>query len=177
MKRWILEDGHVYSRGLLVLVQMLVRHILSQYTHRLNILRATPSAAGPTLGKRAAWRGLCCASSSALLSLLVVGCFECFGFPVKCAEASCFLEVVFYGFSTCGCYLGHDFYHFGCPKPIVWQAWCLHFPTLRTILSAWGHPRGPWKDTWGPRTRFFVILIDFGWFWEPVSRAFWAPMG
>ena len=30
-----------------------------------------------------------------MLSLLVVGCFECFGFPVKCAEATCFLEVVF----------------------------------------------------------------------------------
>ena len=26
--------------------------------------------------------------------MLVVGCFECFGFLVKCAEASCFLEVV-----------------------------------------------------------------------------------
>ena len=38
---------------------------------------------------------MCCASSSASLSLLVVGCFECFGFPEKCAEASCFLEVVF----------------------------------------------------------------------------------
>ena len=61
-------------------------------------LRPLPPA--PTLGKRAAWRGLCCASSSALLSLLVVGCFECFGFPVKCPEASCFLEVVFYGFSN-----------------------------------------------------------------------------
>ena len=30
-----------------------------------------------------------------MLSLLEVGCFECFGFPVKCAETSCFLEVVF----------------------------------------------------------------------------------
>ena len=49
----------------------------------------------PTLGKRAAWRGLCCASSSALLSLLVVGCFECFGFPVKCAEASCLWKSFF----------------------------------------------------------------------------------
>ena len=45
--------------------------------------------------KRVAWRELCCACSSDLLSLLVVGCLECFGFPVKCAEASCFLEVVF----------------------------------------------------------------------------------
>ena len=83
----------------------------------------------------------------------------------------------FFGFSTCGCFLGHDFYHFGCPKPTIWQAHCLHFLTLRTILPAWGHPRGPWKDTWGPRTRFLVILADFGWFWEPVLRAFWPPMG
>ena len=138
-------------------------------------LRPLPPA--PILRKRAARRGLCCASSSALLSLLVFGCFECFGFPVKCAEASWLLELVFWGFSNCGCYLGHEFYHFGCPKPIVWQAWCLHFLTLRTILPAWGHPRGPWKDTWGPRTRFLVILRDFGWFWEPVLRVFWAPMG
>ena len=27
--------------------------------------------------------------------MLVVGCFECFGSPVKCAEASCFLESFF----------------------------------------------------------------------------------
>ena len=30
-----------------------------------------------------------------MLGLLVVGCFECFGFPVKCAEASWLLEVGF----------------------------------------------------------------------------------
>ena len=30
-----------------------------------------------------------------MLSLLVVSCFACLGFSLKCAEASCFLEVVF----------------------------------------------------------------------------------
>ena len=33
---------------------------------------------------------------------------------------------------------------------------------LGTIFVSWGHSRGPWKDTWGPRTRFSVILADFG---------------
>ena len=59
-------------------------------------LRPLPLA--PTFGKRAVRWWLCCASSSALLGLLVVGCcFECFGFPVEHAEASWLLEVGFYG--------------------------------------------------------------------------------
>ena len=41
------------------------------------------------------WWWLCWASSSALLGFLVVGFFECVGFPVKCAEASWLLEVGF----------------------------------------------------------------------------------
>ena len=59
------------------------------------------------------------ASSSALLSLLLVGCCECFGFPVKYAEASRLLEVVSFGFCARGCYLGHEFRDFGRPKPII----------------------------------------------------------
>ena len=129
-------------------------------------LRPLPPA--PTLGKRAAWRGLCCASSSALLSLLVVGCFECFGFPVKCAEASCFLEVVFYGLSTCVCYLGQEFYYFGCPKPIIWQAWCLHFATLEPFCQL-GEIQGDHGRTHGGPEPDFT---DFEWFGEPILRAF-----
>ena len=36
-------------------------------------------------------------------------------------EGPCEVQAVRYrcGFSICGCYLGHDFYYFGCPKPIV----------------------------------------------------------
>ena len=33
------------------------------------------------------------------MGLLVVGCFECYGFPVRCAEASRLLEVSFEVFS------------------------------------------------------------------------------
>ena len=37
-----------------------------------------------------------------MLGLLVVGYFECFGFPVKCAEASWFLQVGFYSILRTG---------------------------------------------------------------------------
>ena len=40
---------------------------------------------------------------------------------MKCAEASWLLEVVFYGFSTCGCYLEHEFSFFGCPKLLFYM--------------------------------------------------------
>ena len=43
----------------------------------------------PRLSGRGLCGGLCCDSSAALLRCLVVGCFGCFGFPLKCAEASC----------------------------------------------------------------------------------------
>ena len=118
-----------------------------------------PPPPAPTLGKRAVWRGLCCASSSALLSLPVVGCFECFGFPVKCAKASCFLLVVFYGFSTCGCYLAHEFYYFECPKPIHLTGLVPpsshpddHFVSLRT-------PERTMEGHMGAQNQ---ILSDFG---------------
>ena len=78
---------------------------------RIYYLRAMPSATGPHSREYGCVEGLCCADSSALLRLLLVCCFECFGFPVKCMEASCFLEVVSYGFSICcGCYLGHNLF-------------------------------------------------------------------
>ena len=65
----------------------------------VNHCRATPSAAGPN-----SWEegcvvvAICCAGSFTLLGLLFVGCFACFGFPVKCAEASWLLEISFVGF-------------------------------------------------------------------------------
>ena len=108
-----------------------------------------------------------------MLCLPVVGCFECFRFPVICAEASWPLDFYFYGFSTYSCHLGHEFCYFKCPEPIIWQAWCLHlsswgpFCQLRDALAHHGSNR---KDTWGPRTRFVVIFDDFGTpFREPFS--------
>ena len=88
-------------------------------------LVATPSAAGPHSRKRAVWWWLCRASSSALLGLLVVGYFECFGFPVKHAEASWLLEFDFMVFPLIAVTLDTDIAIFRFPKPINWQPWCL----------------------------------------------------
>ena len=115
--------------------------------------------------------------SFALLSLLVVGCFECFGFPVKCVEASWLLELGFYCFSNYSCYFGHEFCYFGCPKPIIWQAWCLHFTTLGTILSAWGHPGGPWEQQEGHVGVRSKIFSDFGLILGPHFESFLSSDG
>ena len=131
-----------------------------------QILRATPSAPAPTLGKRAAWWWLCCASSSALLSLLVVGCFECFVFPVKRVEASWLLELVFLLFFQLQLLLWTRTLLFWVSKTYHLEACCLHFPTLGTILSAWGHPGGPWEQQEGHvgvRSKIFSdFWLDFG---------------
>ena len=111
----------------------------------------------PLLGKRAVWWWLCCVSSSALLGLLVVGCFECFGFTVEYAEASWLLEVGFYGLPTYSCYFGHGYCYFGGPKPINWQAWCLfyhlgdHFVSLGT---PWGTVGAAGRTRGGPEPGF-----------------------
>ena len=44
-----------------------------------------------------------------MLSLLVVACFECFGFPVKCVEASWLVELGFYCFSSTAVTLDTNF--------------------------------------------------------------------
>ena len=46
-------------------------------------------------------------------------------------------------------HFGHGYYYFGCPKPFVWQAWCLHFSTFGSILAARGHHWGPWEQQEG----------------------------
>ena len=57
------------------------------------MLRATPSAAGLSLGRRAAWWWLCDARWDALLGLLVFGCFDFLLFLVECVEAGWLLQV------------------------------------------------------------------------------------
>ena len=42
------------------------------------------------------------------------------------------------------------------------EACCLHFPTLGTILSAWGHPGGPWEQQEGHVGVRSKIFSDFG---------------
>ena len=88
---------------------------------------------------------LCCAGSSALLGLLVVGCFECFGSAVKFAEESWLLETGFYVIFAHSWYLGHVNCYFVYPKAIM-QAWCLHLTILGVILSACGRPGRPWEQ-------------------------------
>ena len=68
-------------------------------------------------------------------------------------------------FSTYSCYFGHGCCYFGCPKPIIWQAWCLHFTTLGTILTAWGHPRGLGEQQEGHVGAGNQTFNDFGMIW------------
>ena len=42
------------------------------------------------------------------------------------------------------------------------EACCLHFTTLGTILSAWGHPGGPWEQQEGHVGVRSKIFSDFG---------------
>ena len=92
-------------------------------------------------------------------------------------EASCFLELGFYCFSSCSCYFGHEFCYFGCPKPIIWRP-------VASILPPWGpfcqlgdtlgdHGSSR-KDTWGSEARFLVILV---WFWDRILKTIWVLMG
>ena len=79
---------------------------------------------------------------------MVVGCFECFGFLVKCMEASWLLEVVFADFSIYSCYLGHEFCYFGVPnlsfgRPAAsilppWGPFCQLGDTLRAMEGHMG---------------------------------------
>ena len=50
----------------------------------------------------------------------------------------------------------------GCfPKAIIWPAWC-PFSYAGTILSAWGHPGGPWEQQEGHVEVRSKIFSDFG---------------
>ena len=95
-----------------------------------------------------------------LLSLLVVGCFECFGFPVKCAETSWLLEVGFYCFSiavsleTSFAISGMQNLSFGRAVASILPPWGT-FCQLGDTLGDHGSSR---KDTWGSEARFLVIL-------------------
>ena len=63
------------------------------------------------------------------------------------------MEVSFHGIFTClrlaATYFGHGYCYLGCPKPIIWQAWCIHLSILGAILTAWGHLGGPWEQQEG----------------------------
>ena len=94
-----------------------------------------------------------------------------FGFPVKCVEASWLLELVFYCFSSYSCDFGHEFCYLGLPKPIIWR------PVAGTILSAWGHPGGPWEQQQGHVGVRSKIFSDFGLILGPHFESFLSSDG
>ena len=52
------------------------------------------------------------------------------------------------------------------------EACCLHFTTLGTILSAWGHPGGPWEQQEGHVRVRRKIFSDFGLILGPHFESF-----
>jgi hypothetical protein len=81
---------------------------------------------------------------------------------LKCVLARWFLDVSFQvTFFIHNYHFGDGYGNFWCPKPVIWQAWCLHFDTL-----------GDHGTIQGPRLRFLLI---FGGFRDLILRDFRAP--
>ena len=64
--------------------------------------------------------------------------------------SGCYSQFIFF---TNKCHFGDGYNHFWYPKPVIWQAWCLHFGTLGDHGAIQGHlgaqerkPRGPDLD-------------------------------
>ena len=68
---------------------------------------------------------------------------------------------------------GDGFCHFRRPKPITWQAWCLHFGTLGDHFGTLGHRGRPWEQQEGRVGVWNRIFIDFRRFWDPILRFVW----
>ena len=62
-------------------------------------------------------------------------------------------------------------------QPIILQACCLHVPTLGTVLSAWGHPGGPWEQQEGHVWVRSKIFSDFGLILGPHFESFLSSDG
>ena len=74
----------------------------------------------------------------------------------------------FHRMFTYSCYFEYAYVYFGCSKPLIWQALCLHLGTLGTILAGWGHPGGLCEQQEGDQ-----IFSDLGF----IFRACWVQMG
>ena len=61
-------------------------------------------------------------------------CFVALGVLVTYAEAGWLLEISFMDFFLIAVTLDRDRY-LGCPKPVIWQAWCPHFNALAACLA------------------------------------------
>ena len=112
---------------------------------QLFISCASPTAAGPLAA------GFWLFASWFFLSLL------------KCVLARWFLDVSFQvTFLKHNCKFGDGFCHFWRPKPITWQAWCLHFGTLGDHFGTLGHRGGPWEQQEGHVGVWNRILLILG---------------
>ena len=136
------------------------------------IVRAVLLCRRPPLSGRGLCGGGCCASSAASLGLLVFGCFKFLDFPVKCKDAGWFLEVKFHGIFS-SCHFEHGYCYFGCPKPSILQAMCLHLAPWEPLwplggaLADHGSSR---RDMWGLESSFDLVIL--GWFWGPFWKFF-----
>ena len=64
--------------------------------------------------------------------------------------------------------LGDRYGHFWCLKPVIWQAWCIHFGTLWRSRGTWEHTNGHLGvQTW--------IFTDLGGFRVPILIACRVP--
>jgi hypothetical protein len=102
------------------------------------------------------------ASSYALLSLLVVGCSECFWFSREMCGSKLTSGAWFLLFFQLQLLLWTRILPFWVSKTYHLEVCCLHFSTLGTILSAWGHPGGPWEQQEGHVGVRSKIFSDFG---------------
>ena len=103
--------------------------------------------------------------------------------PAPCLLAAWFLDVCFQvmfflisllkcvTFYTHNCHFGNGYGYFWCPKPVIWQAWCLQFGTLGDHGAIQGHLGGHQMTPWGPDLDF--LILDG--FWDPILIAFRAP--
>ena len=85
----------------------------------------------------------------------------------KLASGACFLLF----FPVTAVTLDTNFAIFGVQTYHL-EACCLHFTTLGTILSAWGHPGGPWEQQEGHVGVRSKILSDFGLILGPHFESF-----
>ena len=88
----------------------------------------------------------------------------------KLASGACFFfSVTAVTLDTNFAMLGSKSYHL--------ESCCLHFLTLGTILSAWGHPGGPWEQQEGHVGVRSKIFRDFGLILGPYFESFLSSDG
>ena len=96
---------------------------------------------------------------------------------MKCVEASWLLELGFYCFFQVQLLLWTRILLSWVSKTHHLGACRLHCTALGTILSAWGHPGGPWEQQEGHVGVRSKIFSDFGMILAPHFESFFNPDG